>query len=596
MALAETTLRIVHKYNVVPRLVRFLPIISLVFTLAGVTWLAVLPVDGQYRHTYISENALMPSQVTSYFRETEWNIVRGYRNQLNIYEGADAVARNHVVAEWLVDNGIKTSYYNENNHTTLYGIIHASRGEDTEAMVLVVPWTTSDGDYNVGGAAVGLALTRYFNRMSIWSKNIIIVFVQDTHLGLRNWVDAYHSRLDTTAGSIEAAIILEYAGNSDYFDYYEMWYEGLNGQLPNLDLLNTAYQVSYQENIHVSIQNTPGELLTRDTYWSRLTTLLKGIVSLCIAGIKRPINGSESFSGWSIQAFTIKVRGTSGPNDITQIGRVIDLTFRSVNNLLEKFHQSFFFYLLLSPKYFVSIGTYLPAAVLVAISYALSALSCLLRTNIAIPQFVLGIGNVLLIFTLIEISSYIIADWFPRWVAGPDPLHAVRSIIGFFVVVNLLISALAFYKPPTPLRIASHQAYSLIAFSLLVISTIIIMLLILNFSLAFMIGLVLFPLTFVQQILHWIETETDPRRLFNAKLLLSACLFVSNPIVILLVTGRFYLGDLQQLILGLLKSYDDLQCWTWYIIMLGWFPSWLCIGISCLLGDFTTVAKDIKTR
>ena len=67
-------------------------------------------------------------------------------------------------------------------------------------------------------------------------------------------------------------------------------------------------------------------------------------------------------------------KGTEG-KDVTQFGRIVDSTFRSVNNLLEKFHQSFFFYLMLSPKHFVSIGTYLPSAVLLAVSYALSSVS-----------------------------------------------------------------------------------------------------------------------------------------------------------------------------------------------------------------------------
>ena len=35
-------------------------------------------------------------------------------------------------------------------------------------------------------------------------------------------------------------------------------------------------------------------------------------------------------------------KGTEG-KDVTQFGRIVDSTFRSVNNLLEKFHQSFSF-------------------------------------------------------------------------------------------------------------------------------------------------------------------------------------------------------------------------------------------------------------
>ena len=48
-------------------------------------------------------------------------------------------------------------------------------------------------------------------------------------------------------------------------------------------------------------------------------------------------------------------KGTEG-KDVTQFGRIVDSTFRSVNNLLEKFHQSFSFYLMLSPNTLCLLG------------------------------------------------------------------------------------------------------------------------------------------------------------------------------------------------------------------------------------------------
>jgi len=40
--------------------------------------------------------------------------------------------------------------------------------------------------------------------------------------------------------------------------------------------------------------------------------------------------------------------------------RVLEGILRSLNNLLERFHQSFFFYILASTERFVSIGNYMP--------------------------------------------------------------------------------------------------------------------------------------------------------------------------------------------------------------------------------------------
>jgi hypothetical protein len=64
-----------------------------------------------------------------------------------------------------------------------------------------------------------------------------------------------------------------------------------------------------------------------------------------------------------------------GWQDEMAMGRVVESTFRSLNNLLEKLHQSFFFYLLMQHKRFVSIGTYLPSAMLVAVNFTIMAIS-----------------------------------------------------------------------------------------------------------------------------------------------------------------------------------------------------------------------------
>src|SRR5271169_1051467 len=67
--------------------------------------------------------------------------------------------------------------------------------------------------------------------------------------------------------------------------------------------------------------------------------------------------------------------------------RVVESLCRSLNNLLEHLHQSFFFYFVLSPNgnsliepgRFVSIGTYLPAAMILAASFTITAISLWIR-------------------------------------------------------------------------------------------------------------------------------------------------------------------------------------------------------------------------
>jgi GPI-anchor transamidase subunit GAA1 len=48
--------------------------------------------------------------------------------------------------------------------------------------------------------------------------------------------------------------------------------------------------------------------------------------------------------------------------------RVTESTLRTANNLLERLHASFFFYLMSSPSTFLKIGSYLPAPILVSVA------------------------------------------------------------------------------------------------------------------------------------------------------------------------------------------------------------------------------------
>jgi glycosylphosphatidylinositol transamidase len=54
--------------------------------------------------------------------------------------------------------------------------------------------------------------------------------------------------------------------------------------------------------------------------------------------------------------------------------RILESTLRTANNLLEKLHASFFFYILTGPGMFMKIGSYLPSAILISVSLMLGGL------------------------------------------------------------------------------------------------------------------------------------------------------------------------------------------------------------------------------
>ncbi len=66
-----------------PRILKLPKYLSFLCIVIGVAWLLVLPLDNYSRKTYISENALLPGQVHTYFAGSDQNIFRGYKQEVD---------------------------------------------------------------------------------------------------------------------------------------------------------------------------------------------------------------------------------------------------------------------------------------------------------------------------------------------------------------------------------------------------------------------------------------------------------------------------------------------------------------------------------
>jgi GPI-anchor transamidase subunit GAA1 len=64
-------------------LLKLPPYLSLLCIVVGVVWLLLLPLDDYSRRTYISENALLPGQVHTYFGGSDQNVFRAYRHEVD---------------------------------------------------------------------------------------------------------------------------------------------------------------------------------------------------------------------------------------------------------------------------------------------------------------------------------------------------------------------------------------------------------------------------------------------------------------------------------------------------------------------------------
>lgn len=62
-----------------PRLLKVPPYVSALLVIVGIVWLFLLPLNEYSRHTYISENALLPGQVHTYFGGSEQQIFNAYK-------------------------------------------------------------------------------------------------------------------------------------------------------------------------------------------------------------------------------------------------------------------------------------------------------------------------------------------------------------------------------------------------------------------------------------------------------------------------------------------------------------------------------------
>lgn len=203
----------------------------------------------------------------------------------------------------------------------------------------------------------------------------------DSKSGAQAWVDAYHDMqpasvqpLPLKSGALQGALVVEYPFDHR-FESLHIVYDGVNGQLPNLDLFNTAVSIAGgQMGIGASLQEMWDH---DDSYQMRLQTILRGMLK---QGFGYATGAHSSFMPYHIDAITLQTKG-EGWQDEMALGRTVESLCRSLNNLLEHLHQSFFFYLLMQANRFVSIGTYLPSAMLIAVNFTIMAIALWMRTG-----------------------------------------------------------------------------------------------------------------------------------------------------------------------------------------------------------------------
>ncbi|KAI9493887.1 Gaa1-like protein [Zychaea mexicana] len=379
----EKIIRVVQTYNV--------PLSILLF-FVGIVWILLLPYEGFNRTTYISENALLPGQVNVYFGYNDIRTAEDYRYQLTHQERQDSEVRATYIMNEFRGLGFDSALQRFNTSddgmgVNAFAVYRAPRSDGKEALILSAPWQSRTGDYNTNGIAALLSLAKLFKRNVYWSKDIILLVTDKGMVGTRSWVDAYHgtgpasfsSLVMPRSGAIQGVVNLDFPGTQDY-ENLGIFFEGVNGQLPNLDLINTIVTVCTRTaRVPLTLHDDSARPFNDKPWGPYVQSLLHMTRTMQYQALGHPSSDAGLYLRYKIDAVTVHgVRGSDNLHALFgfhKIGIMLESTFRSLNNLLEHFHQSFFFYLLLRPNRYVSIGDYMPPIILFACSLIFQSLA-----------------------------------------------------------------------------------------------------------------------------------------------------------------------------------------------------------------------------
>ncbi|KAF8201552.1 Gaa1-like protein [Pholiota molesta] len=396
--------RIRRRRKYTDAIVRRLPFIN-IFFLIGYLWMLAIPAPYLGRGIYIDENALQPGQV--YVHVADLYLAELEKVRDGNYTSAQR-------AQWLSEEFNKlgiassTQHYSftmsgaQVNGTNAYAILASPRHSGTEAMVISASWISrigeEDGTINIRGAATVLALANFLKRYSYWGKDIVFVISDGYFDGMQAWLTSYHDvsqaglqaeALKYTSGVIWTALNIDYPGHS--FSHLGLFF-GIEWSPAKSRLMNSVSHIAqYTGGIPVVLYDhlDPRQDSSVDIAPSWLPKTLYDIPDiktyLChgrnvIRHLAYQLNGRGSgihglFHQFKIDAITIFAVPANGPHGFHAIGRTIESTLRTMNNLLERLHASFFFYIMTTPQRFLKIGLYLPSAIFVSVAMMFHGLS-----------------------------------------------------------------------------------------------------------------------------------------------------------------------------------------------------------------------------
>ncbi|TYZ68814.1 hypothetical protein PybrP1_011661 [[Pythium] brassicae (nom. inval.)] len=405
----------------------------------GLAWLLAHPAvtvstgEAKPRGTYISENALLVDSFEPRSSHRETQAAREFQRELAalplVGERGCGERCEHVLA-WLETRLRALDRVEAHRHvfrtpgaletrTNVYGILRAA--------------PLADGKYS--GVALALALLEYLVDAKWLAK------------------DVAQGELPMRAGVIRAAVNLETLGRASDAGVMGVFTAGINGQLPNLDLVNTAVLALHGEHIPVALDRRTGDGNARLLAWLRRVAVdalvpvahraavreylsnLSGMLRFMTTLATGPSGAHAHFIRYNIDSVTLSAlpggggdRATTTALSLRATLRAVEKLVRALSNLEEKLHQSFFLYVLPNTRHFVSVGEYYYVVAL-AVSPALAHLAVLASRTVGMR---LAFSVVALL--LVEAGALAALVTAPTVFASPGRRGALRGW-GFVLAV-----------------------------------------------------------------------------------------------------------------------------------------------------------------
>ncbi|XP_067652625.1 glycosylphosphatidylinositol anchor attachment 1 protein-like [Haliotis asinina] len=379
--------------------------LSVLLYIVGLAWFFLLAYQPLNASTYFSENALLPGLVENeFYNEGELNY---FNKQLKEeLEKDDKTTPKDWVYKQFQSFGLDVYSQNftlkypfgpvdkEITGRNVYAILRARRSSSTESVVISAPlrpWLAED-EQTSGGIAIMMALARHFRNKPYIAKDIIFLMPEYDEVGMQAWLDGYHGttsnfifpgRLPGRSGQIQAALNLEIPPEKTA--YLNIKLEGINGQLPNLDFVNLVVRLCRKERVKVTLNKMDDYIYDPETFEGYTHALKTMLNMMWYQAPGSPTGNHGLFHRFHIEALTLsgepEKRGRSVGLD--KSGRIVEGVFRSLNNLLERFHQSFFFYILSGTQRYISIGIYMPPFALMVAAGLIKALALWIGADIS---------------------------------------------------------------------------------------------------------------------------------------------------------------------------------------------------------------------